>query len=478
MLADPAFAPWREEAVRRGYASSIVLPLSADSRAFGAVTIYSREPEAFTQDEAALLNELAGDLAYGIGAIRLRSAHMSAEAQLRRAHDELEERVRERTDELEKRTAQLRALALELTQTESRERKRLAIILHDHLQQLLVGAKLGAQYARQQVANDEAAASIDNVLGLLDESIKTSRSLTAELSPPILHEVGLVAALQWLARWMQEKHGLSVDVTARVETPPDPEGVCVILFQCVRELLFNVSKHAGVARAEVCVAPLGGDLLEITVSDRGVGFDAVEATERGSEGGLGLFSIRERVDLLGGSLAIDSAAGRGTRVVIAVAVPGVAVLAEAAVSAPSAVPHAQAVRRTGDCIRVLVADDHRIMREGLVRLLQAEADIEVVGEAADGADGGRYGARAQARRHHHGPQHAAHDGDRGHRAHHPRARRRPRHRTLHVRTGRRRRGHAQGGRSRVPDKRRPVSGPHRRGEGRRMMRTQPGYSRS
>jgi PAS domain S-box-containing protein len=100
MLTDPQFAPWREEAIKRGYAASLVLPLLADGKAFGALNIYAREPGAFSTDEEALLTELAGDLAYGIQAIRLREAHDRAEAQLRRARDELEIRVRERTEEL------------------------------------------------------------------------------------------------------------------------------------------------------------------------------------------------------------------------------------------------------------------------------------------------------------------------------------------------------------------------------------------
>ncbi len=100
MLTDPQFAPWREQALKRGYASSLVLPLMSDGKAFGALSIYSREPDGFTKDEEVLLLELSGDLAYGIQAIRLQEAHALAEAELRRARDELEIRVQERTEEL------------------------------------------------------------------------------------------------------------------------------------------------------------------------------------------------------------------------------------------------------------------------------------------------------------------------------------------------------------------------------------------
>jgi PAS domain S-box-containing protein len=100
MLTDPDFAPWREQAIKRGYASSIVLPLMTGNKAFGAVNIYSKEPDPFTEDEVELLAELAGDLAYGIQSLRLRAEHAQAEEALRKTYDELEMRVQERTAEL------------------------------------------------------------------------------------------------------------------------------------------------------------------------------------------------------------------------------------------------------------------------------------------------------------------------------------------------------------------------------------------
>jgi PAS domain S-box-containing protein len=118
MLTDPQFAPWREEALSRGYASSLVLPLLESDRAFGALTIYFREPDPFAGDEIALLQGLADDLAYGIRMIRLRDAHVRAEQALRRAHDELELQVKERTEELLQTNEQLRAEIEEKNRTE------------------------------------------------------------------------------------------------------------------------------------------------------------------------------------------------------------------------------------------------------------------------------------------------------------------------------------------------------------------------
>ncbi len=120
MLTDPRFAPWREQAIKRGYASSLVLPLIAEDKVFGAITIYSREPNPFSIEEETLLTELAGDLAYGIQAIRLQEAHTLAEAELRLAHDELEIRVQERTEEL---AAANRELSNEIAERREIERQ-------------------------------------------------------------------------------------------------------------------------------------------------------------------------------------------------------------------------------------------------------------------------------------------------------------------------------------------------------------------
>lgn len=101
MLTDPDFEPWREQAMKNGYASSIVFPLKRGNTTFGAISIYSKETNSFLPDEIKLLDQLANDLAHGITTIRLQKAHQLAEAELAKSHSELEALVRERTKELE-----------------------------------------------------------------------------------------------------------------------------------------------------------------------------------------------------------------------------------------------------------------------------------------------------------------------------------------------------------------------------------------
>ena len=239
-----------------------------------------------------------------------------AEEQLRAFSHVLEQRVAERTAVAHRQAAQLRRLAAELTDAEQRERRRLAQILHDHLQQMLAAARMKLAGLRRRAENPEQRESLVWLDDLIGQCIEQSRSLTAELSPPVLYDVGLSAALELLGRQMQQKYELAVQVKSDADVDPIDVGLRVLLFQAVRELLFNAYKHA--RAKEVCVlAGVDEDWVRVTVADSGVGFDPLsldgEATANTS---FGLFSIRERIKLMGGSLDVDSAPGQGTRITV------------------------------------------------------------------------------------------------------------------------------------------------------------------
>ena len=315
------------------------------------------------------------------------------EQSLLQHRDELERRVAERTAELEHRARQLARLTSELTLAEQRERQRLAQVLHDHLQQLLVGAKFGLELLSRQ-ATEHQQPAVEQVRGLLDESIKASRALTAELSPPILQEAGLGAGLEWLTRWMHDKHGLAVELAVDADICPEREDIRVLLFQSVRELLFNVVKHAGVTAARVQVTRHDPDHIRVVVSDEGTGFGGPEAVQPGGSllvGGFGLFSIRERLHLIGGRLDVATGPGQGTRITL------VAPCQVTEAPARGATATARRARETAEALiavearqagktGVLLVDDHTVMREGLSQLLQTEEDLVVIGQAADGQE--------------------------------------------------------------------------------------------
>lgn len=313
------------------------------------------------------------------------------EEHLKRLNATLEERVAERTSELEHRARQLQRLASQLTQAEQSERRRLAGVLHDHLQQLLVGAKFGISLLRTRLADDEGRQNLQQVGDLLDQSIATSRSLTVELSPPVLSEGNLPGALRWLADWMREKHGLYVHVKADETANPVDDDTRVLLFQAVRELLFNVAKHAKIDTATVTMECCCADRVRIVVADQGTGFDpAIKRRHTDVATGMGLFSMQERFEVIGGQVDVDSAPGRGTRITLAAPLQ-LAEVEEGA--APAVIPTAEPTPagpagRSGRmaCTRVLIADDHAVVRDGLAQLLQIHPDIQVVGMAGDGQE--------------------------------------------------------------------------------------------
>jgi CheY-like chemotaxis protein len=303
-----------------------------------------------------------------------------------------EEQFRELNEALERRAAQLQALASELTMAEQRERRRLAQVLHDHLQQLLYAARLNVGMLRRRTDENDLQRAIQQIDQLLDQAIAESRSLTTELSPPVLYDGGLAVALEWLGRQMEEKHGLHVGLDVDSAVEPANEETSVLLFEAVRELLFNVVKHAEVQSAEVRMTSSLDHRVQISVNDQGVGFDPARlAKENASAMGFGLFSIRERLELAGGSVHVETAPTHGTQVTIVgpprpVLAPTDGAQGGPAETSPAAFvsPQLHPLPAGQGKIRVLLADDHALLREGLRSLLGEEADIELVGEAPDG----------------------------------------------------------------------------------------------
>jgi PAS domain S-box-containing protein len=242
-----------------------------------------------------------------------------AEAALQQLTETLEQRVAERTEALRTSEAQLRVLASELTMAEQAERRRIAQILHDDLQQRLFGTRMLLKIVAEETegTQSELAAYAEQAYGLLGDAIALARQLTVDLSPPVLKEEGLADMLQWLATQLARQHALQVEVRAKHRFVIPEADMRVLLFQCVRELLFNVVKHGQTDHATVELAPGEAGYLRIQVSDAGRGFD-VAAAEARHTGGFGLFSVRERLGFFGGRMAIDSAPGQGTRITLEV----------------------------------------------------------------------------------------------------------------------------------------------------------------
>ena len=282
------------------------------------------------------------------------------------------------------RTARLRRLATELTLAEQRERRRLSDFLHDDLQQVLVAAKFKAEKLTMDQAPDLHKSEALKLYALIAEAINKTRSTSNEIGTPLLYVVGFVPALRQLAEQMRERHSLRVTLDIRGVQESLLEDIKVHLFHSVRELLFNVAKHANTDTASVRIRKKESQ-IEISVIDAGKGFDLKKARpEDNADCGYGLFSISERLGMIGGQMTIDSTPGSGTRVTLSV--PDI--------PEPDPTPQTQP-RPTGKVdstsgpkgrARVLVADDHALVRNGVIQLLSMESSLEVVGSAANGME--------------------------------------------------------------------------------------------
>jgi PAS domain S-box-containing protein len=298
--------------------------------------------------------------------------------------------LRERTAELEYRTMQLSRMASDLTLAEQNAREQIAKTLHDGLQQLLVIVSLNLQ---QQVKRDSEGGhtpseALEQAKHHLDEAIAAARSLNFELFPPVLQHSGLPVALTWLAHWTQTKYGLKVTVSADPHADSARKDVRTLIFESVRELLFNAVKHAKADRVALDVTLDADERLCITVSDKGIGFDPASLNDRTKDGevGWGLFSIRERVTLLGGRLDIESAPGKGTR--FRLVAPRGSAQADVVVRPVSLAPitpvAADGERALAHALRILIVDDHVAVRKALREILHERPELRVVGDASNG----------------------------------------------------------------------------------------------
>ncbi len=218
-----------------------------------------------------------------------------------------------RTNELMLSQERLRALASDLTLTEQRERRKLAGDLHDYLAQLLVAGRMKLRRASASMTDPSGSQLLQELDHIFQDSLNYTRTLIADLAPPALQEFGLTHALQWLSEHMRA-HGLTVRVQIEADSIELPDDQAILLFQSVRELLFNVVKYAQVKTATVIWSKQSNAELRITVADEGKGFDREAAAVKDPNSGrFGLFSIGERMQAMGGRFELESACGQGTR---------------------------------------------------------------------------------------------------------------------------------------------------------------------
>jgi two-component system CheB/CheR fusion protein len=221
------------------------------------------------------------------------------------ARAEAETKIREYRDKLQR-------MAFDAAVAEERERRRIAADLHDRIGQSLALAQIKLTSMRAAVSGP-ARAVLDEAIQLLEQSTVDTRTLTFELSPPVLYDLGLKDALSWLVEDVEKRHGIHIELHDDDVPKPLDDATAALVFRAVRELLMNVFKHAKAPSAKVSLRRFE-DHFEIEVEDQGVGFEPTDNALQSTTGGFGLFSVREQISRLGGTVAVSSAPQQGTRV--------------------------------------------------------------------------------------------------------------------------------------------------------------------
>ena len=303
------------------------VPIYAGEKIVGAINFGYGDPPK----DSGKLQELA--LRYGVEVDRLRSQAEAYESRppfiIDIAKDRLQTsarligaivecRMAEKS--LQKHQQQLRSLASELSKSEEGTRRKIAVELHDNIGHDLTLTKMKAETLCEKLTSTEFFDNINEIVDSLVKSIKDVGSFTFELSPAILYESGLDAAIEWLADRFERQLGITCRFNGDGESQSLPGDFQVLLFRCLRELLMNVRKHAH-AKAVSIAAAKDSTCYKVTIEDDGIGFESSSVgmlSNNSTSGGFGLFSIIERLNYQGGSVEIDSQPGKGTRITLTV----------------------------------------------------------------------------------------------------------------------------------------------------------------
>ena len=231
------------------------------------------------------------------------------EQDLKRLVGTLETQAVEREEAKQK----LRSLTNELLFAEERERRRIASEIHDRIGHTLTNVSLKIGLLGKTDGRSDNSVVLKDINQAIEASVKEVQSMIFEISPPVLYDLGLMAAIDWLIEQTSKEHGCKIVLRGDEAVEPISNSLRVLIFRAVRELLFNVVKHASASHVEISITRKGRCLL-VSVQDDGVGIAASVARAPSGAEGFGLFSIKERLSHFDGDLLVESEPHQGTRV--------------------------------------------------------------------------------------------------------------------------------------------------------------------
>ncbi|MCK5145403.1 PAS domain S-box protein [bacterium] len=256
--------------------------------------VYKKDTSiVWISENARAVTDESGRISYFVGTVKDITERKNAEEKLISYQDEL------------------RSLAAELSISEERERRRIASELHDSIAQILALLKIKLGALKRDTIDTEYQKQIIELQSLAESAISSTRSLMTEICPPILYEMGLEVAIGWLAEHFTDRFPLEIRVKDNIRPLDLADDLKVLLFQCVRELLMNVVKHADASHVIIQLQTEDA-MLCVEVKDDGIGMPADEIDdEHHANSGFGLFNMRERLRYAGGSLEIICAYSQG-----------------------------------------------------------------------------------------------------------------------------------------------------------------------
>ncbi len=210
---------------------------------------------------------------------------------------------------------ELRSLSSRLSLAEEIARRQLAVALHDTVGQTQALAQIKLDALGELLTDKKIRQAWAEIRGMFENAVQQTRTLSFELSPPILYELGLDPALEWLGEEFQRRHGFQFHFESTGDTMEVDSSLRVLIFQSVRELLTNIVKHAEATHVHIA-SRIDDGYLVVSVRDDGKGFVDGGQGKSGKKNSLGLFSIRERMQSIGGLCTVESAPGQGAAITL------------------------------------------------------------------------------------------------------------------------------------------------------------------